>query len=181
MSVSIRFVWAQWLLYCDNVKDILKCYVSGENILDNQTGEVSGQGIISFVVPEYGVMFRCHASGSRTELEVIAFLSFLRFAEHNIEIFKKRALHIYSDYPLLVYLLNNGAVIKGMEAVVQQAQKYAKKIRYKVKWVDHKDNRAVGSVNDVPHMPVDSRIEIKTFANFDMQKPPGDHTGDLKM
>ncbi len=148
------------------MNDTIKCYVAGRHLPDN--GE---DGTVSFAVPEFGVLFRCGAAGNKADLEIIAFLTFLRFVEHNLEIFSSRKLHVNTDFPLLVYLMNKGAIVPGMEAVVQQAEKYAKNIEYEVKYVDAKENRAAGSVVDIPPMPADSKIKIKTFANMNIGKP----------
>lgn len=149
------------LAYISGMKDIIKCYVSGRH-----TGDTGQDGIVSFAVPEYGVLFRCGAAGSKTDMEIIAFLTFLRFVEHNIGIFKPRTLHIYTDFPVLVYLMNKGAMVPGMDAVVREAEKYAKSFTYEVKFIDGKENRAAGSVADIPAMPADSKVKIKTFANL---------------
>lgn len=152
------------------MKDALKCYVSGR-----QLDAVTRQGIISFAVPEYGVLFRCGASGARSDLEVIAFLSFLRFVDLNKDEFKKRQMLIYSDFPVLVYLMNKGAVAgKGTDAVIRQAEKYTKGISYQVKWIDEKGNRAAGSINDIPRLPADSRLNLKSFANLTSAKVVAD-------
>jgi hypothetical protein len=54
----------------------------------------------------------------------------------------------------------------GMEAVKREAEKIAKKIRFKIIMVDGENNRAAGSVGDIPDMPVGSSLKIKTFANL---------------
>ncbi|MCK5124982.1 MAG: hypothetical protein KAR42_01895 [candidate division Zixibacteria bacterium] len=148
------------------MKDVIKCYVAGRYLPDDPK-----EGIVSFAVPEYGVLFRCSAQGNKADLEIIAFLTFLRFVEHNIDIFNSRILHIYTDFPLLVYLMNKDAIVPGMDAVVREAEKYAKNIKYEVKFVHERENRATGSVNDIPPMPADSKIKIKTFANLSLTKP----------
>jgi len=150
------------------MKDILKCFVSGHHL-----NEKNGRGIVSFAVPEFGILFRCHADGARAELEIVAFLTFLRFAEHNLEIFKKRFLYIFSDFPLLVYLMNNGAAVpSGMEAVIGEAKKYARQISFQVKWIDPGENRAAGAVNDLPSLPANHTLKIKTFANLSLIESP---------
>jgi hypothetical protein len=154
------------------MKDILKCYVSGQ-----KENKKSKRGVISFAVPEYGILFRCGIDGGMADLNVIALLTFLRFAEHNREIFIKRELHIYSDFPLLVYLMNEGSLReKGLEVVRRQAQKYARGFVYKVKWISRTDNRAAGSVNEIPVMPTDSKIKIKSFTEL----KPGEKSLGLK-
>lgn len=146
------------------MKDIIKCYVSGRHFSESEK-----RGVVCFAVPEYGILFRCSAEGARTELEIISFLSFLRFAGHNRDIFARKELHIFTDFPLLMYVMNNKAVAQGgMATVLKQAEKFCKEFQVRVKWIDPKDNRAAGSVNDIPAMPVDSKIKIKTLSHFDI-------------
>lgn len=156
------------------MKDIIKCYVSGRHKPDS-----GRDGTVSFAVPEYGVLFRCGAAGNKADMEIIAFLTFLRFVEHNIEIFKPRKLHIYTDFPLLVYLMNKGAMVPGMDAVIREAEKYARNIEFEVKYVVDKENRAAGSVVDIPAMPADSKVKIKTFANLGTIGKPVNSKADM--
>jgi hypothetical protein len=150
------------------MSDILKCYVSGNHLPGDQK-----QGIVSFAVPDYGILFRCLAEGTRADLEIIAFLSFLRFAEHNIEIFKKKELQIYTDFPVLVFVMNNNSgSAGGIEAVRREAKKSAKILRFNVNLIDSKDNRAAGAAGDIPELPIGSDLKIKTFANLAINKPP---------
>lgn len=150
------------------MKDILKCFVSG-NLLPGEPK----QGVVSFAVPDYGILFRCQAEGSRADLEIIAFLSFLRFAEHNIDIFKKKELHIHTDFPVLVFVMNNKTGTGGgIEAVRREARKSAKRLNFKVHLIDSKENRAAGAVGSIPALPVGSDLKIKTFANLSIGKPP---------
>ncbi len=161
------------------MKDVIKCYVSGKPI-PNRPGE----GILSFAVPEYGVLFRCGVEGRRADMELVAFLTFLRFAEHNFEIFKTKEIHIFTDFPILVYMMNGGAVMGGgAEAIKQQADKYARGLQYAVKWIDEKANRAIQSVNNIPEMPRNAKVKIKTFANMnmDIHKPVSQKYDDFSL
>ena len=159
------------------MKNILKCYVSGK-LLANE----KNQGIISFAVPEYGVLFRCNTAGSHADLEIIAFLSFLRFTEHNKNLFTKKELHVFSDFPPLVYLMNKGIVNgNGMEVVLRQAEKFTKGLSYKVKWIDEQQNRAGRSIREIPDMPSNSTVVIKSFVNLSIQKHINDPADGMKL
>lgn len=159
------------------MRDILKCYVSGRHL--------SGQdrrGIVSFAVPDYGLLFRCLADGSRADLEVIALLSFLRFAEHNIEIFQKKELEIYTDFPILAYIMNADSIPgQGLETVRREAQMAAQKLHYKVVYIDSPSNRAAGSAGDIPAMPIGSTLKIKTFANLAVKNSKDNRSDGLNL
>jgi hypothetical protein len=149
------------------MRDILKCYVSGRHL----QGE-DEEGIVSFAVPDYGILFRGLACGSRADLEIIAMFSFLRFAEHNLEIFQKRELQIHTDFPILAFIMSNDAEGgPGVAAVREEARKIAEKIRFEVALIDAAANRAAGSITDIPAMPIGSSLKIKTFANLAIHKP----------
>lgn len=163
------------IAFCtQDMEDTLKCYVAGSKTDDN-----AKNGIISFAVPEYGIIFRCGVEATLTDLNIIAFLTFLRFAEHNKDIFKKRELHIFTDFPLLVYLMNDGSASgKGLGAVRKQAQKYARGFLFKVKWINRPDNRAAQPVNAIPTLPAHSNLKIKSFIEVDSGKK-SDKSGNL--
>jgi len=151
------------------MKDILKCYISGRHLPED-----SQQGIVSFAVPEYGILFRCLAKGSRVDLEVIALMSLLRFAYHNIDIFGKKNLQIFTDYPVLAFIMNHeSGGGQGIEVVRKEAQKFAKKIDFEIALIDSKGNRAAKAVGLIPEMPVGSDLKIKTFATPVAPETPG--------
>lgn len=144
------------------MKDILKCYVSGRHLSGDERN-----GIIAFAVPEFGLLFRCQGAGTRADLEIIAFLSFLKFAEHNIDIFKRRYLMVHTDYPLLAFMLSGHSHAgKGAEALLKQAQKTAKSLRFEVVLIDSESNRAAGSIVDIPSLPAGTQLKIKTFGTL---------------
>ncbi len=162
-------------IFC--MHDILKCYVSGRPVPDH-----TNQGTVSFAVPELGIIFRSSATGSRTDLEFIAFLSFLRFAEHNKEIFAKKELHIFTDNPILMYLMNQSVTATPeTEAVLREASRAMKILSCKVKWIEPHMNRAAAPIGSIPDLPADTSIKIKTFANLAIQKPVTDLSGWSKL
>jgi hypothetical protein len=156
--------------------DTLKCFVSGRHLPGD-----SQHGVVSFAVPEYGILFRSLAKGGRADLEIIAFLSFLRFAEHNIEIFKRKQLNIFTDFPILAFIVNDESrSIPGVEAVRQEAAKKAKVLRFEVVLIDTESNRAAGSADDIPVMPIGSSLKIRTFASLAANKNITDQSDRLK-
>lgn len=156
------------------MKDSLKCYISGRHLLGK-----SPKGIVSFAVPEYGVLFRCQAEGSRIDLEAIALMSFLRFADHNVEIFGNRRLQIYTDYPVLAFIMNHeSGGGQGVEAVRKEARKFAEKIGFEIALIDSRGNRAAKAVTHIPEMPVGTDLKIKTFAPPTASDLPGYHFGN---
>lgn len=138
----------------------MKCYISGRPLAAGNKA-----GTISFAVPDYGILFRCRGEGTRTELEIIAFMSLLRFAEANIELFRGKELLIHTDFPFIVYLLNDGLPSGSagamLEAVAAKARQHAKEFTFRVQWVDGRDNRAAAPIGGIPDLPDESGRRLK--------------------
>lgn len=154
------------------MSESIKCYISGRPLAAGDKA-----GTISFAVPDYGILFRCRGEGTRTELEIIAFMSLLRFAEANSELFRGRELLIHTDFPFIVYLLNNGlpsgSAGATLEAVAAKARQHAKEFTFRVQWVDGRDNRAAGSIGDLPDLPDESGRRLKSsLLSPDPLQPP---------
>lgn len=146
------------------MNEVIKCYTSGRPFSAD-----GGRGIISFAVPDYGILFRCRGEGTRTELEIIAFMSLLRFAEANKELFHKKELHIHTDFPLIVYLLNDPKTASGkLGAVATRARQYAREFIFQATWVDPRDNRAAAPILTIPDLPAESGQRLKSsLSHFD--------------
>ncbi len=139
------------------MNDILLCYVSGRHPAGSD-----GQGTVSFAVPDYGILFRCQAAGARADLEMAAFLALLRFMEHYQALFKNHRVRILTDFPLLVYLMQNGdPVNERLVAVRERAQHYGKGFDFTVAWIDEEHNRAGRSIADLPAMPAEVGLKVK--------------------
>ncbi len=151
-----------------DMSEIIKCYTSGRPLAEN-----GHEGTISFAVPDYGILFRCRGEGTRTELEIIAFMGLLRFAEANKELFHHKELHIHTDFPFIVYLLNGATSASDrMEAVAAKARQYAKEFTFQVKWVDVHDNRAAAPIRDIPDLPDESGRRLKSsLSHLDPLQP----------
>jgi len=159
------------------MQDTLKCYVSGRLLPDRED-----HGLVSFAVPEYGIMFRCYADGSHADLEIIAFLSFLRFVEHNLELFQKRELHIFTDFPVLAMLMNfppNAGY--GIEPIRREAKKVGKKVQFHILLIESNQNRAADPVSDIPAVPIKADLKIRTFSDLVPDQKSGRRPDDMKL
>lgn len=147
------------------MKTVLKCYISGRP----GAGE-SGRGIVSFAVPDYGILFRSLAEGSRMDLEMIAFLSFLRFAVHNQDVFGSPELHIYTDHETLASMMEPVNPSAKPGSLQREAKKIAGKLRFRVLLIPPEANRAAGPVADIPDLPANTTLEIKSFAGLTLKQ-----------
>lgn len=139
------------------MSEAIKCYTSGRPLAGD--GRV---GTVSFAVPDFGILFRCRGEGTRTELEVIAFMSLLRFAEANVALFRGKELLIHTDFPFIVYLLSGDKPAgRMMEAVAAKARQSAREFTFRAQWVDPRDNRAAASIDGIPDLPDESGRRLK--------------------
>jgi hypothetical protein len=149
------------------VKDVLKSYISGRHLPSEER-----LGIVSFTVPDYGILFRSLAEGARTDLEMIAMFSLLRFVSHNKDIFSGRELIICTDYQLLTYLIDAG---RGADAKLGAFRKEAKRlagdIPFRVTAIAECENRATSPASDIPVLPPDADLKIKVFSSLNIKKP----------
>lgn len=150
---------------CGVMKTVLKCYISGRPGAGDP-----GHGIVSFAVPDYGILFRSLAEGSRMDLEMIAFLSFLRFAVHNQDVFGSPELHIYTDYESLAAMMEPVNPSAKPGALQTEARKIAGKLHYKVYLISPDANRAAAPVDEIPDLPANASLEIKSFAGLTLKK-----------
>ena len=148
------------------MREAIKCYVSGRSLPGN-----GRRGVVSFAVPEYGVLFRSVADGLRSDLEIVALFSLLRFAAQNAGIFSPRTLEILSDYAPMVYLLNlGGSNGQEMGSVGAEAKKIAGNMKFSVALIIPQENRAAGSIQAIPDLPDGSNIPIKSFTGIAPKK-----------
>ena len=105
------------------------------------------------------------------DLEMIAFLSFLRFAVHNQDVFGSSELHIYTDHKSLASMMEPVIPSAKPGSLQKEAKKIAGKLRYKVFLIPPEANRAAGPVADIPDLPADATLEIKSFAGLTVRQP----------
>ena len=65
---------------------VMKCYFYGSNLLPDKLAK--NRGLISFAIPDYGVLFRSQYEGNRYECEYAAAIALIRFVQLNQEHFQ---------------------------------------------------------------------------------------------
>jgi hypothetical protein len=156
------------------MQDVLKCYVSGRPLPNSP-----GQGVISFAVPDYGLLFRSLTAGNHPDLEIAALISFLRFAAFNREVFGDRRLRIYSDHPPLAEMLK-GKPGAAHSAPAREAAQYARQLHYTVEWIGRDLNRAAASVTTIPDLPTGARLPLKASVGVPAEPLLGDRRNGRK-
>lgn len=104
------------------------------------------------------------------DLEMIAFLSFLRFAVHNQDVFGSPELHIYTDNETIAAMMEPVHPSAKPGALQKEARKIAGKLRYKILLITPDANRAAGPVADIPDLPANATLEIKSFAGLTVKQ-----------
>jgi hypothetical protein len=141
-----------------------KCYISVKTLLQNK--EKTQSGLVSFAIPDLGVLFKARYVGTHYELEYVSLLALAHFIEQNGEAFKDQKLSIFCSSPLLVYQMTaNTLCQKEVERHRNLALAYKKKLGFSLSWVPETQNPAHNGIIDLP--PVKTSLNL----NFeDIQK-----------
>jgi hypothetical protein len=100
-------------------------------------------GVVSFAVPDLGIIFRAQFKGSPAECEYASLLALLEFVEQNPNLFKNKRIEIYGDSFLVVHQVNMQMhCAKDLEPYRNMALGYKKKIQYVLNWIPKGDNPA---------------------------------------
>lgn len=120
----------------------MKCYFYGSNLTDDKL--IRSRGVISFAIPDYGVLFRAQHYGSTYECEYAAALALVRFIQLNQSHFRAIKPRFLTDSALVVYQ------VKGRVTTAQRLKRfrdllqfYKRKIGFELEWVPSKMNRAL--------------------------------------
>jgi len=118
-------------------------------IRDKQT-DSKHNALLSFTVPDLGLVFRAAFKGDAKEVEYAALLALLEFIELNPQLFKNKALEIYSDSFNLVNQVNKKMYCsKDLEPFRNMALLMKKKIPYCLNLIPESDNPALQAIGIV--------------------------------
>lgn len=148
-------------------KPKIKCFISAKT--PEQDKDKRQSGLVSFAIPDLGVLFKSKHLGSFYELEYMSLLSLLRFIELNHKAFEKLKISILCSSPLLVYQMSENTLCQGdLRQHRNMALAYKKKLNFSLSWVPESENRAQNGMMDLP--PVKNSFEF----NFeDINKKQG--------
>jgi ribonuclease HI len=118
----------------------MECYFTS-NLIDSESGKHNA--LLSFAVPEYGIVFRAQFSGKEAECEYASLLSLLEFVEINPQLFKNKTVEIFGDSTIVVNQVNDKMYCnKQLEPFRKMAQLFRKKIPYVLNYILPKENPA---------------------------------------
>ena len=141
----------------------MRCYFYGEVKGADQLAKQPG--IVSFAVPDFGIIFRSRWEGNLIECQYAALLSLLQFIETNEKLFKGKNIEIYSDASVVIYQLTKGTFIfKQIESYYRLVQVYKNKFTLNFRWIPEQDNPAHHGLFGTP--PIKPTVEI----NYSIKK-----------
>lgn len=129
----------------------VKCYVSTKTL--ERDKEKKQNGLVSFAIPDLGILFKSKCFGSYYELEYISLLSLLRFIELNHKAFENQKISILCSSPLLVYQVSENALCHNeLKQHRNLALAYKRKLSFSLSWVPESENRAQNGMIDLPSL-----------------------------
>jgi hypothetical protein len=118
----------------------MQCYFTSCP-LDSES--VKHNALLSFTVPEYGIVFRAQFAGTDAECEYASLLSLLEFVEINPQLFKDKTVEIFGDSSVVVNQVNGIEVCDGeLEPYKNMAMLFRKKVPYILNYIPPKENPA---------------------------------------
>lgn len=142
----------------------MKCYFHGSGSKDGSPRRV---GLISFAIPDLGVLFRSAWRGEVQECWYVSLLSLLKFIELNPEVFSKQELQFFGDCPLLVQQVNGQAhTPKSLEPYRDLIRLYIRRLKFSLRWIPEQENRATSRAVDMPPNPSLKGLNFKDLSTL---------------
>lgn len=119
----------------------MECYF-GTRLID-KSEDGSFDAVLSFLIPDAGIVFRTKFKGSPSECEYAALLTLLEFVELNPQVFRDRTVEIYGDSFTVVNQINSKMFCnKTLEPFRNMALLFRKKFSYSLAWIPERENPA---------------------------------------
>jgi hypothetical protein len=147
----------------------IKCFISAKTRHPDKS--LRQNGLVSFAIPDLGILFRVSYFGSYYELEYMSLLSLLRFIEMNRPAFENHKIDIYTTNSLLIYQVNQNAFCqKDLEKHKNLAIAYKNILNFSLNWIPDTENRAEKGMLDLPPLKNSSRMNLKDESfNFNFE------------
>ncbi len=123
----------------------MECYFSSQNISSDSDGH---NALLSFAVPDLGIVFRAQFAGNGVECEYASLLSLLEFVEINPQLFKNKTVEIYGDSFDVINQVNHKMFCgKDLEPYRNMVLLFKKKIPYVLNYVPTRENPAQNNLS----------------------------------
>jgi ribonuclease HI len=123
----------------------MECYFSSR--LTEKLDDEQYNAILSFYIPDAGIMFRARFKGAASECEYASLLTLLEFVELNPQVFRDRTVEIYGDSFTVVNQINSKMFCnKTLEPFRNMALLFKKKFSYSLAWIPERENPAQNEI-----------------------------------
>jgi len=104
--------------------------------------------VLSFSIPDAGILFRTRFSGSPEECEYASLLTLLEFVELNPQVFRDRTIEIYGDSFAVVNQINDKMYCaRDLQPFRNMALLFRNKFTYSLNWIPQRENPAQNNLN----------------------------------
>jgi ribonuclease HI len=119
----------------------MQCFFYGTIREENKAS--GPNGVVSFTIPDLGIVFRAQFKGNAHECEYASLLALLEFIEINPHLFRNKTVEIFGDSFVVVNQVNlQMFCAKELEPYRNMALVYKKKIAYSLNWIPQNENPA---------------------------------------
>jgi hypothetical protein len=124
----------------------MECYFYSQ--IQDKREDGLHSAVLSFTVPDAGIIFRTRFAGSPSECEYAALLTLLEFVELNPQVFRDRTIEIYGDSFTVVNQINSKMYCtKDLQPFRNMALLFRNKFSYSLNWIPQRENPAQLSLN----------------------------------
>lgn len=128
----------------------MECYFSAKVL--EKMDDSAHTAVLSFSVPDAGILFRTRFQGSPSECEYAALLTLLEFVELNPQVFRDRTVEIFGDSFTVVNQINRKMFCaQDLEPFRNMALLFKQKFSYSLDWIPQRDNPAQNLVSANPN------------------------------
>jgi hypothetical protein len=126
----------------------MECYFYTKVMGKREDGHYNA--ILSFSIPDVGILFRTRFSGTQSECEYASLLTLLEFVELNPQVFRDRTVEIYGDSFTVVNQINEKMYCsQDLQPFRNMALLFRNKFSYSLNWIPERENPAqIGLVAD---------------------------------
>jgi hypothetical protein len=129
----------------DRTEVIMECYFGSKLTEKGDDGKYSA--VLSFLIPDAGIIFRSRFRGTPSESEYAALLTLLEFVELNPQVFRDRTVEIFGDSFTVVNQINSKLFCnRTLEPFRNMALLFRNKFSYSIAWIPERENPAQNNI-----------------------------------
>ena len=119
----------------------MKCFYQGRTRPSKTTDD--SNGLVSFSIPDIGIIFRARFAGTQEECEYASLLALLEFVELNPHLFKNKRIEVFGNDNRIISQVNQKMKPpRKLEPYVDMAVEYKRKFPFTLRWIPDSENVA---------------------------------------